>query len=62
MLMVKTIIFTIIIVVILIIGWIMNVVKFINLDFKPPYKAEIIRGVGLTPLGGIIGYINIKDN
>ena len=26
-------------------GWIMNIVKLTKLNFKPPYKAEIIRGV-----------------
>lgn len=58
----KTMIFTIMVVLFLFIGWVMNAVKFVNLDFKSPYKAEIIRGIGLTPLGGIIGYLNIRDN
>ncbi len=44
------------------IGWIRNLVQFTNLDFKEPYKAEIIRGIGLVSYGGIIGWIDIKDN
>jgi hypothetical protein len=47
----------------LVFGWVLNLVKFFNLDFREPFKAEIIRGIGLapTPIGGIIGYIPIKD-
>jgi hypothetical protein len=46
----------------LVVGWCMNVYKFIKLDFKEPYKAEIIRGVAIpTGLGGIVGYFNIDD-
>lgn len=44
------------------IGWMNNLIKFIKLDFKAPYKAEIIRGISLSPLGTIIGWIDIKDN
>jgi hypothetical protein len=44
------------------IGWIMNLVEFVNLDFESPYKAEIIRGIGLSSYGAIIGWIDIKDN
>lgn len=45
------------------IGWIINIVKFCMLDFDEPYKAEILRGVGIpfAPLGGVIGWINIDD-
>ena len=53
----------IIIYIILGIGWIMNFVKFVKCDFKEPYKAEIVRGIGIpaVPMGGIIGWINIDD-
>jgi len=44
------------------IGWVNNLIKFTRLDFQAPYKAEMIRGIGLTPIGSIIGWINIKDN
>jgi hypothetical protein len=45
-------------------GWISNFVQFVHLDFKPPYKAEIIRGIGVvTVLPGIIlGFVPIQDN
>lgn len=43
-------------------GWIINLVKLTKLDFKQPYKAEVIRLVGITPpVGGIIGWIHIDD-
>lgn len=44
-------------------GWILNLVKFFKLDFREPFKAEVIRGIGLapTPIGSILGYISIKD-
>jgi len=44
------------------IGWVVNVVKLVQLDFQEPYKVEIIRGVGaVTPIGGIVGFIKITD-
>ena len=43
-------------------GWCLNFVKFVKLDFRAPYKAEIIRGIGVfSPIGSIIGYIHIND-
>ncbi len=45
-----------------VIGWFMNLVKLVRLDFKEPYKAEIIRGIGLVPVvGAVTGYIDIQD-
>jgi prepilin-type N-terminal cleavage/methylation domain-containing protein len=45
-------------------GWCMNIAKLTKCDFKEPYKAEIIRGVGIfaVPVGVIAGYMTIKDN
>jgi len=44
-------------------GWIKNLIELTKLDFKEPYKAEVLRAVGIpTPLGCILGFINIKDN
>ena len=43
-------------------GWIICFVKFIQLDFEAPYKAEIVYGIGtVTSLGGIVGWIPIDD-
>ena len=46
------------------IGWGLNIYKLTETNFQEPYKAEIIRGVGVfaAPLGCIIGYIDIQDN
>jgi hypothetical protein len=54
--------FTFVVIVLLGAGWIMNGIKFVQLDFKAPVKAEIIRGIGLfPPFGAVIGWIPIKD-
>ena len=43
-------------------GYVSNIVKLAQCDFKAPYKAEVIRIVGIfPPVGAIVGYINIKD-
>ncbi len=43
-------------------GWCLNIYKLVHLDFKAPYKAEIIRTAGLFPIvGAITGYIDIQD-
>ena len=40
-------------------GWIQDIVHFISCDFKPPYKAEILYGVGLLPaIGWLMGWFN----
>lgn len=43
-------------------GWVKNIVKLTRCDFKAPYKAEFIHGVGLLPpVGMITGWIDVKD-
>jgi len=41
----------------------MNLVALCNCDFKPSYKAEVIRGIGvIIPLvGAVTGYMEIED-
>jgi len=44
------------------IGWVLNLVAFTGLNFSSPYKAEVIRGIGVfSPVGSVIGYFNIND-
>ena len=44
-------------------GLVQDIYKFVNCDFKAPYKAEILYGVGLIPpIGSIMGWLNIQDN
>lgn len=46
----------------LFLGYVLNIVKFVKCDFEAPYKAELIRGIGMViPYGGIIGYFHIED-
>lgn len=44
-------------------GYISNLVSLFGTDFEAPYKAEIIRGVGVfvPPVGIIAGYVDIQD-
>lgn len=45
------------------VGYVKNVISFINLDFKAPYKAEIVRGLSIPlGIGAITGWVDIKDN
>lgn len=44
------------------IGYVKCVIKFVNCNFDPIDKCEIVYGVGIfSGLGCIIGYINIED-
>jgi hypothetical protein len=44
-------------------GWVLNVVWLCQCDFKPSYKAEIVRGVGVfvPPVGAVLGYVPMED-
>lgn len=43
-------------------GWGLNMYKFVKCDFEAPYKAEILRGIGIIPpIGAIMGWIHIED-
>ncbi|MCP5006647.1 MAG: hypothetical protein GY941_22300 [Planctomycetes bacterium] len=38
-----------------VIGWCMNIVKLTQCDFKPSYKTEIVRGIGIpVPIVGAV--------
>ncbi len=44
------------------VGWGMNLVKLVQLDFESPYKAEVIRTIGIVPIiGAITGYMTIGE-
>jgi hypothetical protein len=52
--------FTVIILaLLLLVSWPVNLVRFIQCDFKTPYKAEIIRGIGIpiVPVGVVAAYL-----
>lgn len=44
-------------------GYVANIVRLCGCDFTDPWKAEIIRGVGvvIAPVGCVLGYIDIQD-
>lgn len=42
-------------------GWVKNVKKLAECDFKSPYKLEVIRTIGLVPpIGAIVGWIDLE--
>lgn len=45
------------------VGWANNLIALFNCDFKAPYKAEVIRTVGVfvPPLGAVVGWAHIED-
>ncbi len=44
-------------------GWVKNIVKLSECDFEAPYKAEILRSIGIIPpIGAIMGYMDIEDS
>ena len=44
------------------IGWSMNLYKLVHADFKTPYKTEIIRSIGIIPIVGMFtGWIIIGE-
>lgn len=44
-------------------GWVLNIYKLVKLDFEPPYKAEVIRTIGIPVgiVGSVVGYINFDE-
>lgn len=41
-------------------GWVKNVIKLSECDFKEPYKAEVIHGVGIfPPVGMVTGWLDV---
>jgi galactitol-specific phosphotransferase system IIC component len=44
-------------------GWVNNIVELTKCDFEAPYKAEVIRVIGITipPVGCVTGLMSIDD-
>jgi hypothetical protein len=42
-------------------GYILNIVKLVDCDFERPYKAEVIRTIGIFtgPVGSVLGYLDV---
>lgn len=45
------------------VGYVKNIIKLVNCDFKYPYKAEAVYGVGtfIPVVGAVTGYITVED-
>lgn len=46
------------------VGYVFNIVKLCNADFKEPYNEEVIRATGIVVpvVGAVIGYANFENN
>lgn len=54
--------FQLVLSIIILSGFVLNIVKLAQLDFKPSYKAEVIRVVGIfPPVGAIVGWITFAE-
>tara|TARA_R110000851_G_scaffold313298_1_gene474845 strand:- start:38 stop:217 length:180 start_codon:yes stop_codon:yes gene_type:complete len=41
-------------------GWVKNIIKLSECDFEAPYKAEVIRVIGvIPPVGAVVGWIDL---
>ena len=61
--MFKTTLVSVLIALFLLAGEIQCVVKFATSDFKPSYKREAIYLISaVTGIGGVVGWLNIKDS
>ena len=53
-------IFVLVIVVTVMVGWVKNVIKLADCDFIAPYKCEVVHGVGIIPpVGMITGWLDV---
>jgi len=54
---------SLLVIVVGLVGWVMNFYKLTQADFKAPYKAEVIRGIGFfaPPVGAVAGWVTIED-
>ena len=45
------------------VGYVKNIIKLVNCDFKSPYKAEAVYGAGtfIPVVGAVTGYITVED-
>lgn len=54
------IIFVVVVISVVSVGWVKNVIKLANCDFEAPYKAEVVHLVGLIPpVGMITGWLDV---
>jgi hypothetical protein len=53
-------VFVLIIVIILVVGWVKNIIKLAQCDFEAPYKCEVVHSLGVIPIAGAVtGWIDV---
>ena len=41
-------------------GWVKNIIKLSECDFEAPYKAEVVYGIGVIPMVGMVtGWLDV---
>lgn len=41
-------------------SWAMNIIKLSRCDFEAPYRAEVIHGIGIIPIVGMVtGWLDL---
>ena len=41
-------------------GWVKNIIKLSDCDFEAPYKAEVIHAIGIIPpVGMVTGWLDV---
>ncbi len=49
-----------ILIILILVGWVKNIIKLSDCDFEAPYTAEIIHTLGLIPpVGMVTGWIDV---
>ena len=52
--------FLVVILLVVVIGWVKNVIKLSECDFEAPYKAEVVHTIGLVPFVGMVtGWLDV---
>jgi len=47
----------------LVIGYVKNIIGIFNCDYETPYRCEVVRLVGIIPpLGVFFGWVDVDDN
>ena len=60
--MIKTTAFMLVFWLVVVVGWAGNIYKLVHLDFEAPYKAEIVRSLGvLPPVGAVVFWIDLEE-
>lgn len=53
-------VFQLVILLVVGVGWVKNIMKLADCDFEAPYKAEVVHAIGLVPpVGMVTGWLDM---